>query len=53
MLRGADFTTLLERVRETYPQRAVSLLRKRDGKSELVACVGEKPCLTVDSADAG
>ena len=30
VLRGADLTTLLERVRETYSQRAVSLLRERD-----------------------
>ena len=51
VLRGADLDTLLERVRETYSQRAVSLLRERDGKSELVGCAGENPCLTVDSAD--
>ena len=30
VLRGADLDTLLERVRETYSQRAVSLLRVRD-----------------------
>ena len=29
VLRGADLATLLERVRETYSQRAVSLLRER------------------------
>ena len=52
VLRSPDLDTLLERVRETYSQRAVSLLRNRDGKSELVACAGENPCLTVDSADA-
>ncbi len=52
VLRGADLETLLERVRETYSQRAVSLLRERDGRSELVACVGNDPCLTVDTADA-
>ena len=52
VLRGADLETLLERVRETYSQRAVSLLRERDGKSELVACVGNDPCLSVDTADA-
>ena len=51
VLRGADLDTLLERVRETFSQRAVSLLRERDGNSELVACVGDNPCLTVDSAD--
>jgi two-component system sensor histidine kinase KdpD len=52
VLRGADLETLLERVRETYSQRAVSLLRERDGKAELVACVGNDPCLNVDTADA-
>ncbi|MCW2649938.1 MAG: two-component system, OmpR family, sensor histidine kinase KdpD [Mycobacterium sp.] len=52
VLRGADLDTLLERVRETYSQRSVSLLREQDGTSELVACVGDDPCLTVDTADA-
>ena len=52
VLRGADPDTLLERVRETYSQRAVSLLRERDGESELVACVGDDPCLTAETADA-
>ncbi|MGF2953280.1 DUF4118 domain-containing protein [Mycobacterium sp. THU-M116] len=58
VLRGADLETLLERVRETYSQRAVSLLQERGdpghaaGKtSHIVACVGKDPCLTVDSAD--
>jgi two-component system sensor histidine kinase KdpD len=48
VLRGADLTALLERVRETYQQRAVSILRSGDG---IVACVGESPCVTVDDAD--
>ncbi|OBC02451.1 histidine kinase [Mycobacterium sp. 852013-50091_SCH5140682] len=48
VLRGADLDTLLERVRETYSQRAVSLLREGMG---IVACVGEDPCVHVDSAD--
>jgi two-component system sensor histidine kinase KdpD len=48
VLRGADLETLLERVRETYSQRAVSLLREGTG---IVACVGENPCVHVDSAD--
>ena len=53
VLRGADLETLLERVREAYSQRAVSLLREQeDGTSELVACVGNDPCLTVETADA-
>jgi two-component system sensor histidine kinase KdpD len=49
VLRGADLDTLLERVRETYSQRAVSLLRADTG---IVACVGDNPCVDVDSADA-
>jgi two-component system sensor histidine kinase KdpD len=48
VLRGADLTALLERVRETYLQRAVSLLRDGHG---VVACVGDAPCADVDSAD--
>jgi two-component system sensor histidine kinase KdpD len=58
VLRGADLETLLERVRETYSQRAVSMLRQpseeeRAGgkKSYIVACVGKDPCVSVDSAD--
>jgi len=48
VLRGADLNTLLERVRETYSQRAVSLVHEDRG---IVACVGASPCATVDSAD--
>jgi two-component system sensor histidine kinase KdpD len=55
VLRGADLETLLERVRETYSQRAVSMLREQtsDGQiqANIVACVGKDPCVTVDSAD--
>jgi two-component system, OmpR family, sensor histidine kinase KdpD len=58
VLRGADLETLLERVRETYSQRAVSILREpteeeraAGGKAYIVACVGKDPCVTVDSAD--
>jgi two-component system sensor histidine kinase KdpD len=55
VLRGADLETLLERVRETYSQRAVSMLREStsDGQlhAKIVACVGKDPCVTVDSAD--
>ncbi|ORA11367.1 sensor histidine kinase [Mycobacterium asiaticum] len=52
VLRGADLSTLLERVRETYSQRAVSMLREGlDGSREVVASVGKDPCTTVDSAD--
>jgi two-component system, OmpR family, sensor histidine kinase KdpD len=48
VLRGADLETLLQRVRETYLQQAVSILRTGSG---IVACVGESPCVTVDLAD--
>ena len=48
VLRGDDLTGLLERVRETYSQRAVSLLHESRG---VVACVGTPPCATVESAD--
>ncbi len=51
VLRGADLETLLERVRETYSQRAVSILRDRDGREQIVACVGADPCVDVESAD--
>ncbi len=51
VLRGADLDTLLERVRETYSQRAVSMLRVADGEDRIIACVGTDPCATVDSAD--
>jgi two-component system, OmpR family, sensor histidine kinase KdpD len=58
VLRGADLETLLERVRETYSQRAVSMLREPSEKERasgrkgyIVACVGNDPCVTVDSAD--
>lgn len=51
VLRGADLDTLLERVRETYSQRAVSLLRESDGDAQIMACVGDNPCVQVDTAD--
>jgi two-component system sensor histidine kinase KdpD len=51
VLRGADLDTLLERVRETYSQRAVSLLREKPGGPEIVGCVGKDPCVEVDTAD--
>ncbi len=55
VLRGADLETLLERVRETYSQRAVSMLREDtvDGRTRraVVASVGKDACATVDSAD--
>jgi two-component system sensor histidine kinase KdpD len=51
VLRGADLDTLLERVRETYSQRAVSLLREGPDGAEIVGCVGNDPCVDVDTAD--
>jgi two-component system sensor histidine kinase KdpD len=48
VLRGADLAGLLERVRETYSQRAVSVIRRGVG---VVESVGEDPPSTVDSAD--
>jgi two-component system sensor histidine kinase KdpD len=53
VLRGADLATLLERVRETYALRSVSILRERpDGAGPtLVASAGLDPCTTVESAD--
>lgn len=48
VLRGADLDTLLERVRETYGQRAVSLIRDGVG---VVGRVGEQPCGDADAAD--
>lgn len=47
VLRGADLPALLERVRETYGQRAVSLLRRDDGP---VCAVGERPPRTTTAA---
>lgn len=51
VLRGADLTTLLERVRETYSQRSVSMLREGPSGATIVAFVGDDPCVDVDSAD--
>jgi two-component system, OmpR family, sensor histidine kinase KdpD len=47
-LRGADLDALLERVREAYAQRAVSIVA---AGGELVASVGPDPCTAVDAAD--
>ncbi|HTM83950.1 MAG TPA: ATP-binding protein, partial [Mycobacterium sp.] len=53
VLRGADLGTLLERVRETYMQRSVSLVRVPGGAGapEVVSSVGTNPCTSVDLAD--
>lgn len=49
VLGDGDLDTLLERVRETYSQRAVSLVRSQTG--EVLAQVGTDPCAEVDDAD--
>ncbi len=51
VLRGADLSTLLERVRETYAQRAVAILRVTDDVESVVACVGNDPCVSPATAD--
>ncbi len=53
VLRDADLDTLLERIREAYSQRAVSMLAVRSDErtGEVVASVGNNPCTSVDSAD--
>jgi two-component system, OmpR family, sensor histidine kinase KdpD len=51
VLRGADLDTLLDRLRETYSQRAVSLLREGPDGPAIVGCVGKDPCVDVDTAD--
>lgn len=51
VLRGADLEALLEKVREVYSQRAVSVLRVRGDQEQVIACVGADPATTVESAD--
>lgn len=51
VLRGADLDTLLERVREAYGQRSVSLVRGEARGGGVVGCAGMDPCVTVDEAD--
>ena len=51
ILRGGDLGSLLEKVREAYSQRAVSLVRAGEGGRELVASAGQDPSTTADSAD--
>ena len=48
VLRGDDLGALLERVRETYSQRAVSVVARADG---VVASVGGDPPESVEIAD--
>ncbi|MET8796747.1 sensor histidine kinase KdpD [Nocardia sp. NPDC004568] len=48
VLRGADLTALLDRLRGTYAQRAVSLRHHTDG---VIAAVGTDPPERADTAD--
>ncbi|MDJ0394219.1 sensor histidine kinase KdpD [Rhodococcus sp. G-MC3] len=48
VLRGGDIRSLLERVRETYSQRAVSIVR---GAGIIVESVGDDPPAGPDAAD--
>ena len=47
-LRDADLSLLLDRLRETYTQRAVSIVA---AAGNLMASVGPDPCVDVDAAD--
>ncbi len=49
VLHDADLESLLERVRETYSQRAVSVVRGQTG--DVLAHAGADPCADVDDAD--
>lgn len=52
VLRGADLEALLEKVREAYSQRAVSMLRAgSDGSTRVIAAVGLHPSGSAPSAD--
>lgn len=51
VLRGADLETLLEKVREAYSQRSVSVLRVRADDTQIVAGAGKDPCVSIDTAD--
>ncbi len=50
ILRGADVPALLEKVRETYGQRGVSLVRENGDGTEVLGTAGSTPPLTVESA---
>ncbi|WP_435405745.1 DUF4118 domain-containing protein [Mycolicibacterium parafortuitum] len=51
VLQGADLDTLLERVREAYSQRSVSLVRGPAHGGEVLGCAGTDPCVSVEDAD--
>ncbi|TSD97275.1 sensor histidine kinase KdpD [Skermania sp. ID1734] len=51
VLRDADLDALLEKVRETYGQRSVSVIADSGDGPTVAASVGDDPCRTVASAD--
>lgn len=51
VLRGGDLDSLLERVRETYGQRAVTMLHNHDADDHVAGAVGTDPPTTIDAAD--
>lgn len=51
ILRGADVPALLEKVRETYGQRGVSLVRESDTGTQVLGTAGAAPPCTPESAD--
>ena len=51
VLGGADVSALLQRVRETYDQAAVSVVHKEDGRRVVDAAVGDDPPQRAEDAD--
>lgn len=51
VLRGADVPRLLEKVRETYTQRGVSLVRADSGPPIVLGTAGSVPPTTPEAAD--
>lgn len=51
VLRGADVPALLEKVRETYAQRGVALVRTGENGPEVLGTAGASPPTTIEAAD--
>lgn len=51
VLRGADLEALLERVRQTYSQRTVTLVRDEGSGKRVFASVGEDPSPSMASSE--
>lgn len=51
VLGGADLDELLEKVRETYSQRSVSMVQQIGDDVDIIACVGKEPCVSIEVAD--